>query len=151
MSKRSGMIRTSPSVNLVLRALSGLVLALFLALAGQPLRAQFDTRLQAGNTDFLDLYQQSTSASVKPEIATIFTPGKSRLISSIAVTPSMPGMMMSVITTSAGALRSCASPSSTLSAPRIEKPDRSSTRRIASRTLRSSSMTRTLCIRPFKN
>jgi len=37
------------------------------------LRAQLDPRLQPANsTDFLDLYQQSTSTRVKPEIATVF-------------------------------------------------------------------------------
>jgi hypothetical protein len=53
----------------ILRTLLGLVLA-FTGL--QPLRAQLDTRLQSGNTDFLDMYQQSTSQQAKPEIATIF-------------------------------------------------------------------------------
>jgi len=47
-----------------------IVLAAFLAVA--PLRAQLDPRLQAGNTDLLDLYQQSTNTKVKPEIVTIF-------------------------------------------------------------------------------
>ena len=36
-----------------------------------PLRAQLDPRLQSGNTDFMDLYQQSTSLKAKPEIASI--------------------------------------------------------------------------------
>lgn len=37
-----------------------------------PLRAQLDPRLQTSNTDFLDLYQQSSNAKVKPEIITVF-------------------------------------------------------------------------------
>jgi hypothetical protein len=37
-----------------------------------PLRAQMDPRLQNGNTDFMDLYQQSSSLKPKPEIASIF-------------------------------------------------------------------------------
>jgi hypothetical protein len=36
------------------------------------LNAQLDTRLQVGKTDFLNLYQQSTTAKAKPEIVTIF-------------------------------------------------------------------------------
>jgi hypothetical protein len=44
---------------------------LFLILA-VPLRAQLDTRLMAGQNDFLDLYQQSSSSKAKPEIITVF-------------------------------------------------------------------------------
>lgn len=51
------------------RLLKGLLGLLVLAL---PLRAQLDPRLQVGNTDFLDLYQQSSNAKVKPEVITIF-------------------------------------------------------------------------------
>jgi hypothetical protein len=39
---------------------------------GQPLRAQLDPKLQGSTTDFLDLFQQSSQAKVKPEILTIF-------------------------------------------------------------------------------
>ena len=52
-----------------LRSLRVLALSL-LALA--PAFAQLDSRLQASKTDFLDLYQQSTSLKVKPEILSIF-------------------------------------------------------------------------------
>lgn len=41
------------------------------ALVAAPLAAQLDTRLQAGKTDFLDLYQK-TSTELKPEIVTVF-------------------------------------------------------------------------------
>lgn len=41
------------------------------ALLAAPLSAQLDTRLQAGKTDFLDLYQK-TSTELKPEIVTVF-------------------------------------------------------------------------------
>lgn len=41
------------------------------ALLALPLRAQLDPRLQTSKTDFLDLFQQSTSFKVKPEILTI--------------------------------------------------------------------------------
>jgi hypothetical protein len=44
---------------------------LFLA-AGAPLRAQIDPKLQGAPTNFLDLYQQSSAAKVKPEIMTVF-------------------------------------------------------------------------------
>ena len=43
-----------------------------LLLLALPLRAQLDPRLQTSNTDFLDLYQQSSNAKVKPEIITVF-------------------------------------------------------------------------------
>ncbi len=43
-----------------------------ICLLALPLQAQLDPRLQVGNTDFLDLYQQSSNAKVKPEIITIF-------------------------------------------------------------------------------
>jgi len=55
----------------MVRRLSLLFLTLFLLL-GVPLRAQLDPRLQAGKTDFLDLYQQSSSVAAKPEIITVF-------------------------------------------------------------------------------
>ena len=48
-----------------------LALALGL-LAAMPARAQLDTRLQAGTTDFLDLFQQSSSSVPKPEIVSVF-------------------------------------------------------------------------------
>jgi hypothetical protein len=49
------------------------MLGLLLGFCGlQPLHAQLDPRLQSSKTDFLDLYQQSTSLKAKPEIATIF-------------------------------------------------------------------------------
>ena len=54
---------------LLSRLLKGLLGLLVLAL---PLQAQLDPRLQVGNTDFLDLYQQSSNAKVKPEVITIF-------------------------------------------------------------------------------
>jgi len=47
-------------------------LLLLCLLAPISLRAQLDPRLQVSNTDFLDLYQQSSNAKVKPEIITIF-------------------------------------------------------------------------------
>lgn len=43
-----------------------------LALLTAPLAGQLDPRLQKGVTDFLDLYQQSSTLRVKPEIATVF-------------------------------------------------------------------------------
>ncbi len=48
--------------------------ALFMSLAllGLPLRAQLDPKLQGTQTDFLNLYQQSTNTKVKPEVLTIF-------------------------------------------------------------------------------
>ena len=55
--------------NFLLRAFLGLV---FVAGAVLPLHAQLDPRLQASKTDFLDLYQQSSSLKPKPEILTIF-------------------------------------------------------------------------------
>lgn len=60
------MTLRTPSLSRLLRGLLGL---LVLAL---PLQAQLDPRLQVGNTDFLDLYQQSSNAKVKPEVITIF-------------------------------------------------------------------------------
>ena len=41
-------------------------------LAVAPALAQLDPKLQASKTDFLDLYQQSTSLKVKPEILSVF-------------------------------------------------------------------------------
>lgn len=41
-------------------------------LGGAPLAAQVDPRLQASPTDFMNLYQQSTSLKAKPEIVTVF-------------------------------------------------------------------------------
>ncbi len=49
----------------------GLGLNLIWALGSSPLRAQLDPRLQAGKTDFLDLYQAGVRAQVKPEIVTL--------------------------------------------------------------------------------
>jgi hypothetical protein len=46
--------------------------ALLLLAASAPLQAQLDPRLQGLPTDFLDLYQQSSAAKVKPEIMTVF-------------------------------------------------------------------------------
>jgi hypothetical protein len=51
-------------------ALLSLALTLLLGSAG--LQAQLDPRLQTSNTDFLDLYQQSTSLKAQPEIVSIF-------------------------------------------------------------------------------
>jgi len=48
-----------------------LCLALALLLGATGLHAQLDPRLQTSNTDFLDLYQQSTSLKAKPEIISI--------------------------------------------------------------------------------
>ena len=48
-----------------------LALALGL-LAAMPARAQLDPKLQSGSTDFLDLFQQSSSKSPKPEIVSVF-------------------------------------------------------------------------------
>ena len=45
---------------------------LWLLPAALPLRAQLDPRLQSSVTDFLDLYQQSSSVQAKPEILTLF-------------------------------------------------------------------------------
>jgi len=52
----------------LVRLTQGLMSLCLLAL---PLRAQLDPRLQITSTDFLDLYQQSSTAKVKPEIATV--------------------------------------------------------------------------------
>ena len=54
-----------------IRTVLGCILLLAVS-ASLPLSAQLDTRLQGSNTDFLDLYQQSTQTKVKPEILTIF-------------------------------------------------------------------------------
>ncbi|HWQ07659.1 MAG TPA: hypothetical protein VN436_01070, partial [Holophaga sp.] len=59
-----------PRMRTLLRKLPALLIGLVLACI--PLWAQLDSKLQSGNTDFLDLYQQSTSTKVKPEILTIF-------------------------------------------------------------------------------
>ncbi len=53
----------------ILRACLGLALACFAAL---PIHAQLDPRLQSSKTDFMDLYQQSSSLKAKPEIVTVF-------------------------------------------------------------------------------
>ena len=55
-----------------LRPLFRMALAGLLVLAAGPLTGQLDPRLQASKTDFLDLYQQSTSAKAKPEVLSIF-------------------------------------------------------------------------------
>ncbi|MBS1766104.1 MAG: hypothetical protein JST05_01685 [Acidobacteria bacterium] len=47
----------------------GLALALPVAL---PAKAQLDPRLQVTKTDFLDLYQQTNSSTLKPEVVTLF-------------------------------------------------------------------------------
>ncbi len=47
-------------------------LFMVMTLAGPPLHAQLDPRLQDSKTDFLNLYQQSTNTKVKPEVLTIF-------------------------------------------------------------------------------
>ena len=55
------------------RVVSRAILSLGLAFAAfLPLRAQLDPRLQATKTDFLDLYQKSTSTPLKPEVVTVF-------------------------------------------------------------------------------
>ena len=54
------------------RFLSLLLKGLLILVSASPLLAQLDPRLQVGNTDFLDLYQQSSNAKVKPEVITIF-------------------------------------------------------------------------------
>jgi len=51
------------------RCLASVLLGLLLFL---PLRAQLDPRLQSSVTDFLDMYQQSSSVQAKPEILTLF-------------------------------------------------------------------------------
>src|ERR1700722_1173861 len=79
-----------------------------------------------------------------PEIATIRTRGNSRTIRAMASTPLSFGMMMSVMTTSAGTRCSSSRASVALSTIRTEKPARSSTRLMPSRTSASSSITRTL-------
>ena len=57
------------SLRSIIRFIPTLLLGLVL---GSPLRAQLDPRLQGTTTDFLDLFQQSSQAKVKPEILTIF-------------------------------------------------------------------------------
>jgi hypothetical protein len=52
----------------------GLAVAL---LAVLPIRAQLDPRLQSSRTDFMDMYQQSTSLKAKPEIVTVFDMSRS--------------------------------------------------------------------------
>ena len=51
---------------------SSLLLAAAIALPSLPARAQLDPRLQTTKTDFLDLFQQSASLVVKPEMLTLF-------------------------------------------------------------------------------
>ena len=51
------------------RCLFSVLLGLLLFL---PLQAQLDPRLQSSVTDFLDMYQQSSSVQAKPEILTLF-------------------------------------------------------------------------------
>ena len=63
----------SRSLRSVLVALLGLLLGVL----AQPLQAQLDPRLQNSNTDFLNLFQQSTAAKPKPEIVTIFDASES--------------------------------------------------------------------------
>src|ERR1035437_2341877 len=53
----------------ILRLCLGLAMAFLAAL---PIRAQLDPRLQSSKTDFMDLYQQSSSLKAKPEIVTVF-------------------------------------------------------------------------------
>src|ERR1700722_6857981 len=79
-----------------------------------------------------------------PEIAMIRTIGYFCTMSEIASTPLSFGMMMSVMTTSAGTRCSSRSASVALPMTRTEKPARSSTRLMPSRTSASSSITRTL-------
>lgn len=43
-----------------------------LLLGTLPLQAQLDPKLQAGKTDFMNLYQQATSMKAKPEIVSVF-------------------------------------------------------------------------------
>jgi hypothetical protein len=57
------------SARLITRLLPILPLVLASVL---PLRAQLDPKLQGATTDFLDLFQQSSQAKVKPEILTLF-------------------------------------------------------------------------------
>jgi Neisseria PilC beta-propeller domain len=54
-----------------MRSLSNLALFCALAMLAMPLRAQLDPKLQKSKTDFLDLFQKSTS-KVKPEVVTVF-------------------------------------------------------------------------------
>ena len=51
---------------------SSLLLAVAIALPTLPAMAQLDPRLQTTKTDFLDLFQQSASLVVKPEMLTLF-------------------------------------------------------------------------------
>lgn len=57
-----------------LRGLFRMVLVFLLGsiLCPHPLFAQLDPRLQGSKTDFMDLYQASTSLKAKPEIVTVF-------------------------------------------------------------------------------
>lgn len=52
------------------RALKSIVLTA-LVLPGVSLLAQLDPRLQSGKTDFMDLFQSSSSKKSKPEIVTV--------------------------------------------------------------------------------
>ncbi len=57
----------------IIRNFKHLFSALLLAVAiSQPASAQLDPRLQTTKTDFLDLFQQSASLVVKPEMLTLF-------------------------------------------------------------------------------
>jgi hypothetical protein len=58
----------------ILRTCLGLAVALFAVL---PIRAQLDPRLQSSKTDFMDMYQQSTSLKARPEIVTVFDMSRS--------------------------------------------------------------------------
>src|ERR1700733_12379948 len=81
-----------------------------------------------------------------PEIAMIRTAGNSLRMHAIPSTPSIFGMMISVITTSAWERLSSTRASEASPAVRTEYPARVSTRSMASRTSSSSSTTRTFCI-----
>src|SRR5664279_6838 len=65
-TRRSAM---SSQYRSILRLCLGLAVAFLAAL---PIRAQLDPRLQSSKTDFMDLYQQSSSLKAKPEIVTVF-------------------------------------------------------------------------------
>src|SRR3984957_2856580 len=81
-----------------------------------------------------------------PDIAMMRTAGNALRIDSIASTPLICGMMMSVMTRSVGLRASSASASIALSAVRTEYPARSSTYLTESRTSGSSSATKMFCI-----
>src|SRR6202789_2489573 len=81
-----------------------------------------------------------------PEIAIMRTEGNALRIDSIASTPLICGMMISVMTRSVGLRASSASASVALSAVRTEYPARSSTYFTESRTSGSSSTTKICCI-----